>query len=348
MSKTAIITGAFGANALHLTKYLLDLNYKVVGIKRRVAARNQDFVRLFDNYDNYTVVEGDITDISSLIPIIETFEPQEFYHAAAQSHVHKSFKYPILTAETTGIGVLNCLESLCLSNRIHCKFLQFSSSEMFGNTITKERFNGERYVALNESSPLEAASPYAAAKIYAHNIVKVYRDAYGMFASTTINFNNEGPFRGEDFVTRKITSSLARIKHGLQDKLYLGNPDARRDWTFTGDTVRAAYLILQHHEPDDFVISSGESHSVREFVDLALEYFNLSQDVVVYNDDRFTRPKDVDVLLGDSSKARRLLEWQPEVTFEELVEMMCRYDMAAQSPSIVDKEFAAKKLVFAI
>jgi GDPmannose 4,6-dehydratase len=344
MNKTALISGVSGQDGYYLSKYLLDLGYRVVGIVRRTSTPNDTRLRTLKGTPNFVLVDGDITDISSIQRLVKTFQPDEFYHLAAQSHVALSWEYPIQTAETTGIGVLNCLEAL-KQEKPDCRFYFAGSSEQFGNSIQGKfkvfvpglgykglgvrREPGE--VLLNEDSLMNPESPYAAAKVFGYNITQVYRRSYDMFASCGILFNHESPLRGENFVTRKITSQLARVKWGLQEYVELGNLNSYRDWGFAGDYVRAMHAMLQHDEPDDFVIATGETYSVQEFVSRACNYFQLDPHKVIKINPKFIRPKDVDVLIGNSEKARQILNWTPKYTFEELVQMMCKYDDHRQS-----------------
>jgi GDPmannose 4,6-dehydratase len=277
---------------------------------------------------------GDMTDSISLIQVIEKIRPDEIYNLAAQSHVHVSFEEPEYTANTTGLGALRLLEAIrILKLESKTKFYQASTSELYGDT---------KVAPQNESTPFNPSSPYAAAKLYAHALTKNYREAYGIFASNGILFNHESPVRGETFVTRKITKGLARIALGLQETLYLGNLDSKRDWGHAKDFVEAQYLILQHGEPDDFVIATGIQHSVREFIEIAANELALTIKwkgkgeeeegvdqngrVVVRIDKRYFRPSEVPQLLGDASKAKKLLNWEPKITFSELVSEMVRND----------------------
>jgi GDPmannose 4,6-dehydratase len=277
---------------------------------------------------------GDMTDSISLIQVIEKIRPDEIYNLAAQSHVHVSFEEPEYTANTTGLGALRLLEAIrILKLESKTKFYQASTSELYGDT---------KVAPQNESTPFNPSSPYAAAKLYAHALTKNYREAYGIFASNGILFNHESPVRGETFVTRKITKGLTRIALGLQETLFLGNLDSKRDWGHAKDFVEAQYLILQHSEPDDFVIATGIQHSVREFIEIAANELALTikwkgkgEDeegvdqngrVIVRIDKRYFRPSEVPQLLGDASKARKLLNWEPKITFSELVSEMVRND----------------------
>jgi len=326
MSKTAVISGITGQDGFYLAHYLLSLGYRVVGLTRRTSLPTDARLGTLKGSPNLHIVHGDITDISSVQRIVKQFQPDEFYNLAAQSHVGMSWEYPITTSEITGLGVLNCLEAI-RQEKPECRFYQAGSSEQFGNPI----FDGKT-ASLNELSPMEPESPYAAAKCFGHDMTRVYRRSFDIFATTGILFNHESPVRGEEFVTRKITRGLARVHWGLQDCVELGNMDAKRDWGFAGDYVRAMHAMLQQDEPDDFVIATGHSYSVREFFNACCEYFKLDPQRVYKVNPKFMRPKDVEVLLGDSSKAQRELDWKPECNFESLVQKMCDYDYHLQSP----------------
>ena len=343
MSKTAVITGVTGQDGFYLAHHLLHLGYRVVGVQRRTSTPNDERLRTLRGSPNFVVVDGDITDVTSLQDIVRDFQPDEFYNLAAMSHVGMSWKYPRMTAETTGIGVLNCLEALRLE-KPDCRFYQAGSSEQFGNSATTKmavpfsipRWNihADSFItSLNEASPMNPESPYAAAKCYGHDIVQVYRNSYDMHASCGILFNHESPLRGETFVTRKITRALARIYHGFDKYVSLGNMAACRDWGFAGDYVKAMHLMLQQDEPDDYVIATGETHSIQTFLDIACAYFGLDPDEVLKIDDQFKRPKDVEVLLGDANKAESVLGWKREKSFEDLVRVMCKHDKLYYSPS---------------
>ena len=327
MSKTAIITGITGQDGFYLAHYLLDLGYRVVGLTRRTSLPTDARLRTLRGSPNLHILHGDITDISSIQRIVKQFQPDEFYGLAAQSHVGMSWEYPIATSEITGLGVLNCLEAI-KQEKPDCRFYQAGSSEQFGNPIVDGKT-----ASLNELSPMEPESPYAAAKCFGHDMTRVYRRSFNMFATTGILFNHESPVRGEEFVTRKISRGLARVYWGLQDCVELGNMDAKRDWGFAGDYVKAMHAILQRDEPEDFVIATGHSYSVREFFDACCQYFQLDPEKVYKVNPKFMRPKDVEVLLGDSSKAQRELGWKPECNFDSLVAKMCDYDYHLQSPN---------------
>jgi len=330
MSKTAVITGITGQDGFYLAHYLLEQGYRVVGLVRRTSLPTQTRLRTLRGSPNLHLVNGDVTDSSCVQRIVKEFRPDEFYHLAAQSHVGMSWEYAGLTSQVTGIGVLNCLEAV-RSEKPDCRFYFAGSSEQFGNSIGKP-VEGEIQRYLNEDSRMEPESPYAAAKVFGYNITRVYRRSFDMFAACGILFNHESPVRGEEFVTRKITSNLARVKWGLQEYVELGNMDACRDWGFAGDYVRAMHAMLQQDEPDDFVIATGETNSVKSFFNACCEWFNLNPEGVYRVNPKYMRPKDVEVLLGDSSKAQNALGWEPKCHFEELVEKMCQYDYHLQSP----------------
>lgn len=316
--QTVIITGVTGQIGYYLADLLLHKGYKVVGIDRRTSMPTDVRIRpLYDN-PNLVIVTGDITDVASIENVVKEYQPDEFYNLAAQSFVGSSWTNASTTCQITGLGVLNCLEAV-RKFAPNCKFYQASSSEMFGNSI-----NG--YAILNEESVLAPESPYAVAKVFGHHIAQVYRKSYKMFVATGMMFNSESPLRGSEFVTRKITQSLTCVRRGQLDKLKLGNLNAYRDWTFAGDSVRAMYQILQHDKPDDFVIASGETHQIKEFLDIACNHLNVDQKTNVVTDASLYRPSDVHRLLGDSSKIRKTLGWTPRVTFNDLVHLMCDYD----------------------
>lgn len=325
-NKTAVISGVGGQDGFYLTHYLLGLGYRVIGVLRRTSTPNDLRLRFLKGSPNFHLVHGDVTDLSSMQRIVRDFQPHEFYNLAAQSHVALSWEYPITTAEITGLGVLNCLEAI-RKEKSDCRFYQAGSSEQFGNSVAKMA-NG----VLNEDSPMEPESPYAVAKTFAHDMTVCYRRSFDMFATCGILFNHESPMRGEEFVTRKITIGLARVHWGLQEHVELGNMDACRDWGFAKDYVQAMHAILQQDKPDDFVIATGKTHSVREFFNACCEYFTLDPQEVYKVNPKFMRPKDIDVLIGDASKARSTLDWKPECDFRTLVTKMCQYDYHLQSP----------------
>jgi GDPmannose 4,6-dehydratase len=321
--KKALITGISGQDGSYLAEFLLKKGYEVYGIIRRSSSFNTGRIdHLYQDPHEKDVqlklVYGDLNDASSLNRIVKTIKPDEIYNLGAQSHVKVSFEIPEYTAEAVALGTTRLLEAIRDSG-ITTKFYQASSSEMFGKTTECPQ---------NEKTPFCPRSPYAAAKVYAYWITVNYREAYNIFASNGILFNHESPRRGETFVTRKITMALARIKHGIQDKLYLGNLNSKRDWGFAGDYVEAMWLMLQQDQPDDFVIATGETHSVREFLEEAFGYARMDWKKYVAIDKRYFRPTEVDALQGDSSKARKVLGWKPKVGFKDLARMMVDADMA--------------------
>ena len=319
--KKALITGITGQDGSYLAEFLLEKGYKVHGLIRRSSTFNTERIdhiyadphdlkaKLFLHY-------GDITDSGQLTNLIYNIQPDEIYHLAAQSHVRVSFDMPEFTGDVTGIGTTRLLESIRRSG-IKTRFYQASSSEMFGDAPPPQ----------NEETPFRPRSPYGAAKVYAYWMVRNCREGYGMFTVNGILFNHESPRRGETFVTRKITRALARIKIGLQDKLYLGNLEAKRDWGYAGDYVEAMWLMLQQDVPDDYVIATGETHSVREFLEEAFKYAGLDWKKYMEIDKRYFRPLEVEFLQGDASKARKKLKWEPKVKFKELVKIMVDADI---------------------
>jgi len=331
--KRALITGITGQDGSYLTEFLIQKNYEVYGLIRRSSSFNTsriDHIYQDPHEEDLRVklVYGDLNDASSLNQIIKTIEPDEVYNLGAQSHVRVSFDIPEYTAETVAVGTIRLLEAIRDSG-IQTKFYQASSSEMFGNISQWPQ---------NEETPFYPRSPYAAAKLYAYWMTVNYREAYNIFSCNGILFNHESPRRGETFVTRKITMALARIKHNVQDKLFLGNLDAKRDWGFAGDYVEAMWLMLQQDQPEDYVVATGEAHSVKEFLSEAFEYAGLDWEKYVKIDKRYFRPTEVDYLLGDSSKARKKLNWKPKTTFKQLVHMMVDADL-----SNVEKELYGTK-----
>lgn len=335
-SKTALITGITGQDGFYLASYLLEHGYRVIGFVRRTSLPTSERLRTLLGSPNLHLVHGDVTDISSIQKAVKEFRPDEFYHLAAQSHVAMSWEYPLATAEISGMGVLNCLEAI-RQEKSDCRFYFAGSSEQFGNTAT-HTLNGSA-ASLNELSEMNPESPYAAAKVFGYNITQVYRRSFDMFASCGILFNHESPLRGEEFVTRKISRGLARVKWGLQEHVELGNMEACRDWGFAGDYVKAMHLMLQHDSPDDFVVATGKTYSVKKFFDECCIRFDLNPEEVYRANPKYMRPKDVEVLIGDSTKAQNLLGWKPDCIFDELVDKMCRYDYHLQSP---DPKFVRK------
>lgn len=314
-SKKALITGITGQDGSYLAEYLLDLGYEVFGMLRRSSTENLE--RINHIKDKIEFVQADLLDQASLDKALEISQPEEIYNLAAQSFVPTSWSQPVLTAEFTGLGVTRVLESMRRMSP-NAKFYQASSSEMYGKV---------REVPQNELTPFHPRSPYAVAKAYGHHITVNYRESYGLFAASGILFNHESPRRGREFVTRKITDGVARIKLGLAENLALGTLDAERDWGYAGDYVRAMHLMLQQDQPDDFVVATGHTHSVRQFLEVAFNHVGLRYEDYVVQDPRYMRPAEVDQLIGDNSKARRVLGWEPTVSFEQLVKMMVDSDL---------------------
>lgn len=313
--KVALITGITGQDGSYLAEFLLSKGYKVYGLVRRAS------VERFDNInhirDKITIVQGDLTDQNSLNFIIKEINPDEVYNLGAQSFVPTSWNQPILTADVTALGVTRLLEAIRLNNP-KIKFYQASSSEMFGKVPETPQ---------NEKTPFYPRSPYGVAKVYGHFITVNYRESYNIFACSGILFNHESPRRGLEFVTRKVTYAVARIKLGLQKELKMGNLDAKRDWGFAGDYVQAMWLMMQQEKPDDYVIATGEMHSVRELIEIAFNYVGLDYKNYVIIDPRFLRPAEVEMLCGNAAKAHTALEWKPTVNFKQLVEMMVENDL---------------------
>ena len=315
MTKKALITGITGQDGSYLAELLLDEGYEVIGMVRRSSTVT--FERIAHLQDRIATVQGDLLDQASLIELLRTYEPDEVYNLAAQSFVQTSFGQPVLTGDVTGLGVTRLLDAVRLVNPA-IRFYQASSSEMFGKVVE---------VPQKETTPFYPRSPYGVAKMYGHWITVNYRESYDLHASSGILFNHESPRRGLEFVTRKISNAVARIKLGQTNELRLGNLEAKRDWGFAGDYVRAMYLMLQQDSPDDFVVSTGETHSVREFCEVAFGHVGLDWEEFVVIDEAFYRPAEVDLLVGDAAKAREALGWKPEVGFQELVTMMVDADM---------------------
>ena len=321
--KRALITGITGQDGSYLTELLLEKGYEVFGIIRRSSSFNtQRIDHLYQDPHEpaarLRLFYGDLNDSSSLNTILRDTNPDEIYNLGAQSHVRVSFEVPEYTANVTGLGTVRILEAI-RNTAIKPKFYQASSSEVFGRV---------RETPQTELTPFHPRSPYACAKAYAYHVTVNYRESYSLFACNGIMFNHESERRGETFVSRKITRAAARIKLGLQQKLYLGNLDARRDWGHAKDYVEAMWLMLQTGEPDDYVIATGENHSVREFLSEAFGYLDLDWQEFVETDPRYYRPAEVDELLGDASKARRVLGWEPKVTFKAMVQIMVDHDLA--------------------
>jgi GDPmannose 4,6-dehydratase len=326
MKKKALVTGITGQDGSYLAELLLSKDYEVYGIIRRSSSFNTERIdHIYQdrhvNNPQLQLIYGDLNDASSLNKILRDVKPDEIYNLGAQSHVRVSFDVPEYTGEVTGLGTLRILEAI-REVGIQPKFYQASSSELYG--LVQE-------VPQTEKTPFYPRSPYAVAKLYAYWITVNYRESYNMFACNGILFNHESPRRGETFVTRKITRAVAAIKLGQQNKLYLGNLDAKRDWGFAGDYVEAMWLMLQQDKPDDYVIATGETHSVREFLDEAFSYLDLDWQNYVEIDPMYYRPAEVDLLIGDASKARSVLQWETKVTFRELVRMMVEADLQALS-----------------
>jgi len=322
MAKRALITGITGQDGSYLAELLLDLGYEVCGVVRRTSTVNLE--RIEHLRDRVTLVPGDLQDETSLLNVMRDFRPSEVYNLAAQSFVASSWTLPVLTGETTAIGVTRVLDAIRVVDP-EIRFYQASSSEMFGKV---------QEVPQRESTPFYPRSPYGVAKVYGHWITVNYRESYGLFATSGILFNHESPRRGLEFVTRKISDGVARIKHGLQTELRLGNLDSTRDWGFAGDYVHAMWLMLQHDEPDDFVVATGETRSIREFCEIAFSSVGLDWQDHVVVDERFYRPAEVDALVGDASKAEEVLGWRRKVDFKEMVEQMVASDVAAIGASL--------------
>ena len=316
MDRTALITGITGQDGAYLASFLLDKGYRVHGLVRRSSAGNLD--RIAHLRERIQLHTGDLLDSWSLLRLLETTTPDEVYNLAAQSFVPASFEQPLLTSESTGLGVLRLLEAIRQFDK-SIRFCQASSSEMFGRTQQEPQ---------NEQTPFWPRSPYGVAKVYGHWITVNYRESYGMFACSGILFNHESPCRGKEFVTRKISDAVARIKAGRQQTLRLGNLDAQRDWGFAGDYVQAMWRMLNHSTPDDFVIATGIKHSLQQFVEIAFRHVDMNFRDFVKIDSALSRPTDVHTLCGDASKARRELAWEPQVAFPELVRMMVDADLA--------------------
>lgn len=315
MERCALITGITGQDGAYLAEFLLDRQYAVHGMIRRSSTDTME--RIEHLRGRVTLHQADLLDQLSLLRLIDKVQPDEVYNLAAQSFVPTSFEQPLLTGEFTGLGVTRMLEAIRQVNT-GIRFYQASSSEMFG-TVQEE--------PQTEKTPFWPRSPYGVAKVYGHWITVNYRESYDIFACSGILFNHESPLRGREFVTRKISHAVARIKLGMQAKLKLGNLDAQRDWGFAGDYVRAMWMMLAHDTPDDYVVATGVKHSVREFARIAFSHVGLNYEDYVEVDPRFFRPADVFTLCGDASKARRVLGWKPDVSFEELVHMMVDADM---------------------
>src|SRR5664280_168644 len=334
--KKAFLTGITGQDGSYLAEFLLNKGYVVHGLIRRSSSFNTERIdhlyRDFHDTDTRLFLHyGDLSVSGQLMDLLHSIQPDEIYHLGAQSHVRVSFDMPEYTGDVTGLGTLRILEAIRKTG-IKTKFYQASSSEMFGAASPPQ----------SENTIFQPRSPYAAAKVYAYYIVQNYRDAYGLFATNGILFNHESPRRGETFVTRKITRAATQIKLGLKNKLFLGNLEAKRDWGFAGDFVEAMWLMLQQDKPDDFVIATGETHSVREFTEKVFSRLDLDYNKYVSVDPRYFRPTEVDVLLGDASKAKKALGWKPKVTFDALIDMMIATDMelAKKEKTLLDAGFS--------
>ena len=324
--KTALITGITGQDGSYLAELLLSKGYAVHGIIRRSSSFNTGRIEqvYHDPHESKVGVNlhyGDLTDANALRKIINETEPDEIYNLGAQSHVRVSFDLPVYTTDTVAVGALKLLDAI-RDHQEHSqrtiRYYQAGSSEMFGKVLETPQ---------KETTPFYPRSPYGAAKVYAHYITVNYRESYGIHASNGILFNHESPRRGETFVTRKITRAIGRIKYGLQDKLYLGNLDAKRDWGFAGDYVEGMWLMLQQDEPDDYVLATGETYSVREFLEIAFGYADLDYRDYVEQDPRYFRPSEVDLLLGDAAKAKEKLGWKPKISINDLAAMMVEHDL---------------------
>jgi GDPmannose 4,6-dehydratase len=312
----ALITGITGQDGSYLAEFLLEQGYEVIGMVRRTSTVN--FTRIQHIQDHVTLVQGDLLDQGSLISLLQEYQPEEAYNLAAQSFVPTSWNQPVFTGDVTALGVTRMLEAIRTVDK-SIRFYQASSSEMFGKV---------REVPQNEATPFYPRSPYGVAKVYGHWITINYRESYDLHATSGILFNHESPRRGLEFVTRKVTYGVAKIKLGLADELRLGNLESRRDWGYAVDYVRAMWLMLQQPKPDDYVIATGETHSIRELCEEAFGYADLDWQQYVKQDPRFMRPAEVDLLVGDASKAGRVLGWEPHVTFQGLIQLMVDADVA--------------------
>ena len=318
MTKRALITGITGQDGAYLAKFLLKKGYEVYGTYRRLSSPNFWRLQYLGIFDKINLIPVDLSDTGSILEAIKVAEPDEVYHLAAQSFVGASFETPIATGDISGLAVTRILEVIRQINP-EIKFYQASTSELYGNS----RSEG----LLNEDTPFRPASPYAAAKLYGYWITRIYREAYGIFAVNGILFNHESPLRGLEFVTRKISNAVAKIALGLEKELRLGNLDAKRDWGYAPEYVESMWLMLQQDEPDDYVIATGEAHSVREFCEIAFDVVGLDWQEYVKVDKRFMRPLDVNYLCGDYSKAKKKLGWEPRTKFKQLVKIMVKEDL---------------------
>ena len=315
--KTALITGITGQDGAYLAEYLLSKGYNVFGLIRRLSTQNIERLAYLNIADKVKLLDGDVSDLSSLIRILKEHKPDEVYNLAAQSFVGTSWQQPILTSNVTAIGALNVLEAIRLVNP-GIRFYQASTSEMFGKI---------KETVQCETTPFHPRSPYGVSKLYAHWMTVNYRESYDMFACAGILFNHESPIRGLEFVTRKVTYAAARIKLGLQDKLYLGNIDAKRDWGHAKDYVRAMHLMLQHDKPEDFVIATGRTTSVRDMCKIAFDHLDLNYEDYIVIDKELFRPAEVEILIGNPSKAEKYLGWKANITLEEMIKEMVEADM---------------------
>jgi len=313
--KRAVITGITGQDGSYLAEFLLEKDYEVFGLIRRSSTVN--FERISHLQDKVELISGDLLDQKSLVTALQTSKPHEVYNLGAQSFVPASWEQPMLTGEITGLGVTRMLEAIRTTDE-KIRFYQASTSELFGKTQETPQ---------SETTPFYPRSPYGVSKLYAHWITINYRESFDMFACAGILFNHESPRRGLEFVTRKITHAVARIKHGKDEELRLGNLDARRDWGFAGDFVQAMWLMLQQDKPDDFVIATGETRTIREFCQVAFDRAGLDWEKYVVIDERFFRPAEVNILLGDAAKASETLGWKPETSFEKMVQLMVDHDL---------------------
>lgn len=322
MSKRALITGITGQDGSYLAELLLEKGYEVYGLTRRTSTPNHS--RISHIADSIHLISGDLLDQYSLFQAIQESNPDEIYNLGAQSFVKASWEQPMFTGESTALGVTRMLDAMRMA-KPDAKFYQASSSEMFGKVVE---------IPQKESTPFYPRSPYGVAKVYGHWITVNYRESYNLFAVSGILFNHESPRRGLEFVTRKISSSVAKIKYGKQDKLYLGNPDAKRDWGYAKDYVEMMHRMLTTDTPDDYVIATGETHEVREFVEKAFAVAGIKnwEDKVVWNDPRYSRPAEVDHLIGDPAKAKAKLGWVPKTSFDELVRLMVESDLELEKP----------------
>ena len=336
--KKAFVTGVTGQDGYYLSKFLLEKDYEVHGTVRRSSTFNtsriDELIADYSNDNRFRLYYSDLTDSSSLVSLINSIEPDEIYNLAAQSHVAVSFKNPQFSINTSTNGIVTLLEAVKNSKK-NIKFYQASSSEMFGGVNQNE---------LNEDSMLIPKSPYAAGKVFAHHMTQIYRESYELFCVNGILFNHESPLRGETFVTRKTSRAVGRISQGIQDKLILGNLEASRDWGFAGDYVEGMWLMMQHDNPDDWVLATGETHSVQEFVKLAFEIVNLNWEDYVETSDLYQRPNEVNHLLGNSKKANDFFGWVPKKSFSELVKMMVDSDilLAEREKVLLEKGLISK------